>query len=131
MSENINSTRREQLLLGWRDPEYRAAFVDQHVNNSIAFQTRSNREQRGWLQEDLAKRLGKYQSWVSVLENPNYGKHSLGTLKAIARVFDCVLEVRFRPFSYLLDYLSSRSSGDLVAVSFDEDNFALKRDDSD
>jgi len=40
------------------------------------------------------------------LENPNYGKHSLTTLKKIAATCDVALVVWFIPFSRLLDWVT-------------------------
>jgi len=40
------------------------------------------------------------------LENPNYGKHSLSTLKKIAATCDVALVVWFIPFSRLLDWVT-------------------------
>jgi hypothetical protein len=56
----------------------------------------------------FADRLGiKYQNNVSArLENPNYGKHSLTTLKKIAATCDVALVVWFVPFSRLLDWVT-------------------------
>jgi hypothetical protein len=56
----------------------------------------------------FADKLGiKYQNNVSArLENPNYGKHSLTTLKRIAATCDVALVVWFIPFGRLLDWVT-------------------------
>jgi hypothetical protein len=56
----------------------------------------------------FAERLGiKYQNNVSArLENPNYGKHSLTTLKKIAATCDVALVVWFIPFGRLADWVT-------------------------
>lgn len=56
----------------------------------------------------FAEKLGiKHQNNVSArLENPNYGKHSLTTLKKIAATCDVALVVWFIPFSRLLDWVT-------------------------
>jgi transcriptional regulator with XRE-family HTH domain len=91
-----------------RSKEARARFVESHLDKSIAFQIRSLRDKEGWTQGVFAEKLGiKYQNNVSArLENPNYGKHSLTTLKKIAATCDVALVVWFIPFSRLLDWVT-------------------------
>ena len=89
-----------------RSKEARSRFVESHLDKSIAFQIRSLRDHHGWTQGVFAEKLGiKHQNNVSArLENPNYGKHSLSTLKKIAATCDVALVVWFIPFSRLLDW---------------------------
>ena len=91
-----------------RGSEARARFVESHLDKSIAFQIRSLRDHEGWTQGVFAEKLGiKHQNNVSArLENPNYGKHSLTTLKKIAATCDVALVVWFIPFSRLLDWVT-------------------------
>jgi transcriptional regulator with XRE-family HTH domain len=82
--------------------------VESHLDKSIAFQIRSLRDKEGWTQGAFAEKLGiKHPNNVSArLENPNYGKHSLTTLKKIAATCDVALVVWFVPFSRLLDWVT-------------------------
>jgi transcriptional regulator with XRE-family HTH domain len=91
-----------------RSKEARARFVESHLDKSIAFQIRSLRDKEQWTQAEFAQKLGiKHQNNVSArLENPNYGKHSLSTLKKIAATCDVALVVWFIPFSRLLDWVT-------------------------
>ncbi|HEV2987561.1 MAG TPA: helix-turn-helix transcriptional regulator [Candidatus Angelobacter sp.] len=86
----------------------RARFVESHVDKSVAFQIRSLRNREKWTQAQFAKKLGiKHQNNVSArLENPNYGKHTLTTLKKIAATCDVGLVVWFVPFSRLADWVT-------------------------
>jgi transcriptional regulator with XRE-family HTH domain len=61
-----------------------------------------------WTQAAFADKLGmKHPNNVSArLENPNYGKHTLTTLKKIAAACDVGLVVWFVPFSRLVDWVS-------------------------
>lgn len=68
------------------------------------------------------------QNAISRLENPNYGKPTITTLKRIATAFDVALVVRFVPISQLVDWVSGTPRIDLglnplaLAVpSFDEE----------
>jgi hypothetical protein len=56
----------------------------------------------------FADKLGiKYQNNISArLENPNYGKHSLTTLKKIATTCDVALVVWFIPFGRFLSWVT-------------------------
>jgi transcriptional regulator with XRE-family HTH domain len=78
------------------------------LDKSIAFQIRSLRDKKGWTQGTFAEKLGiKHQNNVSArLENPNYGKHSLTTLKKIAAACDVALVVWFIPFGRWLDWVT-------------------------
>jgi DNA-binding XRE family transcriptional regulator len=87
----------------WYDPEYRHGYVEAVVAEDIALQIRLNRERRGWSQKELADRLGTKQSAISRLESPAYGAQSIETLLKVAQAFDCGLELRLVPFSYLAD----------------------------
>lgn len=116
-------TRREQLVASLKDEEYRHALVDQHVASVLPFQLRAMREERGWTQQELGDRCGKKQEWISKLENPNYARFTLQTLKTLARAFDVALQVRFVGFGGLIDWFSNRRPGDLRVPSYSEDPF--------
>lgn len=78
------------------------------MNKSIAYQIRSLRDQEKWTQADFADKLGiKHPNNVSArLENPNYGKLTLSTLKQIAATCDVALVVWFVPFSRFLKWVT-------------------------
>src|SRR5215204_4920633 len=99
---NTTSARRQQIAASLQDKEYRDAFVAEHIDSGLAFQIRATRESRGWSQQELAQRAGMAQETISRLENPDYGKYTLTTLKRLAATFDMALVVRFAPFSELL-----------------------------
>ena len=91
-----------------RGREARARFVESHLNKSMAFQIRALRDSEKWTQGEFAAKLGmNHPNNVSArLENPNYGKHTLTTLKNIAATCDVGLVVWFVPFSRLVDWAS-------------------------
>jgi transcriptional regulator with XRE-family HTH domain len=100
---------------------YRHAYLAEHVRRGIAYQIRALRDQRGWKQGELSKRLDKSQSVVCRLEDPNYGKVTVQTLLEVASVFDVALEVRFVPYSTFLLNTRDVSSSAMHVASFDDE----------
>lgn len=91
------------------------------VEQGIAWQIRANRKDRGWTQEEFAERLGTYQSAVSRLEDPMYGKHTLETLVKVADVFDCALSVRLVSYSVLAVESSDLTPASMIAKPFGDE----------
>jgi transcriptional regulator with XRE-family HTH domain len=118
---STHMTRRQQLIASLQDEEYRHALVDQHIASLLPFQLRAMREQRGWTQQELGDRCGKKQEWISKLENPRYARFTLQTLRTLARAFDVALEVKFIPFSQMIDWFSARRPGDLRVPPYSDD----------
>lgn len=104
-----------------RGVDARARLVEAQINRGLAYQMRAMREARKWSQGDLAARVDMPQTAISRLESPSYGKPTITTLKRIARVYDVALDVRFVPFSQLIDRLSGTPRFDtgLSTESFD------------
>lgn len=114
-------TRREQIVASLQDKEYRDAFVEEHIDSGVAFQIRATREAQGWSQRELGRRAGMAQERVSVLEDPDYGRMSLSTLKRVASALDVALVVRFVPFSQLADWATELSAEALAVPNFARD----------
>lgn len=115
------SARREQIAASLLDKEYRDLFVTEEIDTGLPFQIRAIRQDRGWSQQELAERVGMTQEAISRLENLNYCKFTLGTLKRLASAFDVALVVRFEPFSRLVDWASNLSPDDLIVPDFTHD----------
>ena len=115
------SARREQIAASLRDKEYRDLFVEEEIDTGLPLQIRALRKDRGWSQKDLAQRVGMTQEGVSRLENLDYGKYTLTTLKRLASAFDVALVVRFEPFSRLVDWAVNLSPQDMEVPDFDHD----------
>jgi transcriptional regulator with XRE-family HTH domain len=97
---NINS-----LLMGeLQDKEYRDAYVASQVRISLPLQTRALRKGREWSQPDLAVAAGMTQPRISELETPGGRKLTIETLLRLASAFDVALQVRFVPYSELVDW---------------------------
>jgi transcriptional regulator with XRE-family HTH domain len=89
-----------------RGKKDRAKLVASNLDKGIAFQIRATRENRPWTQDDLAGAAGMGQNNISRLESPEYGKHTISSLKRIAEALDVALVVRFVHFSQYVDWLS-------------------------
>lgn len=100
---------------------YRDSYVAEHVRTGIAYQVRAMREARGWAQKKLAEILGKPQSVVSRLEDPDYGKLSVQSLLEIASAFDVALLVQFVSYPEFLRRTRDVSASVLNAESFNVD----------
>ncbi len=61
------------------------------------------------------------QTWVSKLENPDYGKMTVATLLRLADAFDTDLEIKFRPFTESVDTLTRQSEDYFTVPSFTEE----------
>lgn len=118
---STNSARRQQIAESLKDKEYRDLFVAEHIDSGISFQVRAIRQDRGWSQKELAGRVGMTQEGISRLENTDYGKFTLTTLKRLASAFDVALEVRFVPFSRVIDWSVNLSPADLAVPDFAHD----------
>jgi transcriptional regulator with XRE-family HTH domain len=67
-------------------------------------QLRALRTSRDWTQPRLAKESGMAQPRISELETPGERKPNIDTLLRIASAFDVALQVRFVPFSEIIDW---------------------------
>lgn len=116
------ASARVRLLSSLQDAEYRHEFVKERVRSSVALQIRALRKQRNDMtQKDLGDAIDMKQTWISKLENPEYGKMTVATLLRLAEAFDTDLEIKFRPFSRTLDELPSQRSNYFEVPSFEEE----------
>lgn len=102
----FSTLKRTILARLKRSKAARNSFVQSHLNKTIAYQIRALRDREELSQGALAERVGMNQNAISRLESPEYGKHTLTTLKRLASAFDVGLVVRFVPFSELADWAS-------------------------
>lgn len=116
MIANLSKRLFEKL----KSKSYREAYVAEHVRTGIAYQIRALRTQRGWSQKKLAEEMGKPQSVVSRLEDPDYGKVSVKTVLDGAAAFDVALLVQYVSFPEFLRRTRDVSPEALRVDSFDE-----------
>jgi transcriptional regulator with XRE-family HTH domain len=113
---------RTQLLSSFRDAGYRHDFVKERVRSSVALQIRALRNQRrNMTQKELGDVIGMAQTWVSKLENPEYGKMTVATLLRLSEAFDTDLEIKFRPFSKTLESLPGQGPEYFHVPTFEEE----------
>ena len=112
---------RDQVVTTLRDPQARKAFVAEEIASRLPMKIRSLRIAQGLSQQQLARRMGKKQTWVSKLEDPNYAGFSLRTLLEMACALEVGLEVDFVAFSRLLDRALNFSEADLHVPRFREE----------
>ena len=105
----------------WIDREYRHAYMESAVEQTIAWQIKINREKRRLKQSDLAAMVGTTQSAISRAEDEEYGGHNLGTLVKIANAFDCALVVKFVSYSQLAYDAFRLSEDEMYACSYDQE----------
>jgi transcriptional regulator with XRE-family HTH domain len=112
-----------KLLERLRRKPYREAYVSEHVRTGVSYQVRALRAARGWAQRTLAQKMGKPQSVVSRLENPDYGKLSLQTLLEVGAAFDVALLIQYVSFPEFIRRTRDVSPEAMQADSFDEKQF--------
>jgi len=115
------TSARQQVVTSLADKAYRDAWVEEDINQGVAFQIRAMREQRQWTQRQLGELTGQAQTTISQLEDPDYGGYTLKTLKRLASAFDVGLLARFVPFSELVDRTVRLSPEHLAVPSFADD----------
>lgn len=106
-----------------RRKPYREAYVEENVRTGIAYQIRALREKRGWSQKKFAEVLGKPQSVLSRIEDPDYGKLSVQTLLEVAAALDLALLVQFSDFPEFIQRMADVSPDGLNRQSFSPRQF--------
>ena len=117
----ISANDRREFLETIKDEEYRHEFAAENPGVALAFQINLIREARGWTQEELARRCDKAQETISRLEDPDYGRYTLKTLKQLAKAFDVALLVRFVSFGELAEWTVNLVSKRLTPPSYNEE----------
>ena len=118
--------KSQQIWSSLQDEEYRQEYAAD-VGTGLAFQIKLIREKNGWTQQALADRVGSHQPTIHQWENPDYGNHTLNSLKSLASAFDLGLMVKFVPFSELVYWNANLTPEKLAPLSFDEEAHAAEQ----
>jgi transcriptional regulator with XRE-family HTH domain len=128
---NIVSARHDLLENLKESSDYREAYVAESVYALLASQIRVLREQRAWSQKRLGREANMAQERISILEDPNSDtKPTLTTLLRIAAAYDVGLDVRFIPFSRVLDGSFNNNPESLGVPSFASEAMDIDQSDS-
>jgi transcriptional regulator with XRE-family HTH domain len=123
---NTSLVKRD-LLNSLKDREFREAFNEENVYTGICFQIRVLREQREKSQKQLGQLAEMAQERISILEDPNAEtKPTIATLLRLADACGVGLDVRFVPFSTVLDRSVHTDAKYLEVESFDKELPALE-----
>lgn len=114
----VVSRRLKSLAEKMQNKRYRHGYVAAHTRQVLAKQMR---EFRGDMpQTEFADHIGKRQTVVSRLENPNYVGWTLSTMFEIANKLDVAVLVRFADFPTFLRVTEDMSEQALHPRAYDQ-----------
>lgn len=117
----MSDKMRDRLRRMFRDRMYRRTYMDSFLNTVVAGQIKALREARGLSQKELGEKIKTKQSGISALENVNYSRWSLSTLRKLAEAFDVALVVKFVSFGEAINEVTAFDGSKLNQPSFEED----------
>lgn len=103
------------------DKAYRDAYVGSQIRMTLPLQIRGLREGFGWTQATFASEAHMAQPRISELETPGERRLTIETLLRLASAFDIALQVRFLPFSELVEWNEGLELNNLRIKSFSEE----------
>ncbi len=106
---------------------YRDAYVSSRVRSSVALQVRDNRKKQKLTQNQLAKLMGKSQSDVSHLENPDGDHVTVQSLLDAAAALNVALVIRFASYPDFLNLMSDMSPDALSVETINETIAGMSR----
>lgn len=76
-----------------KNPKFAKGFYEELEKTQLAIKIAEAREKRKMTQKQLAERVGTSQSVIARIENPNYDRFTIKTLRKIAKALDANLEI--------------------------------------
>jgi transcriptional regulator with XRE-family HTH domain len=104
----MNATS-DNLREDLKDPEIAEGYAESFLDSYIATQIKVLREQNKLSQAQLAEMIGTKQGAISRIEDVNYSKWNVTTLKKLARAFRLRLKVSFETYGTLIDEVENFS----------------------
>lgn len=92
---------------------YRDGYLETRVRNGVAAQVRALREKLGLSQTEFGKLIGKPQTVVSRLEDPDYGRVSIRSLLDVAEGANVALVIEFVSYP---EFLARTGDGSVAAM---------------
>ena len=118
---------KSSLVAELKEKGYCDAFVASQVRVGLPLQCRALRESRELTQPELAAAAGMTQPRISEIERPGERRLNIETLLRLASAYDVALQVRFVPFSRLVDDDDDIDLEHFNVVPFEQDLANLER----
>jgi transcriptional regulator with XRE-family HTH domain len=118
------SSRMKTISKLLESRENRESYIRAKLNHLIPSQIRALRLREEWTQKQLADESGMKQARISAVETPGVVNFSLETLIRLAAAYRVALQVRFVPYSAMIDW-EDKYSQDTFAVTPIEDDGEL------
>lgn len=115
------SARSELMSKLQQDVRLRAGYIRSKLNVLIPSQLRALRLKGNSTQQQLASEADMLQPRISAMERPGEVKFSLETLVRMAAAHKVGLQVKFVPFSEMLQWENGYSQDKFEVVRLDED----------
>jgi transcriptional regulator with XRE-family HTH domain len=109
----------DRLREDFKDEDVRYAYVEAHLNASLAAQIKALRG--SMTQGELASKSGTKQSGISRFENANHSEWKTETLRKLARAFGLRLRISFEEFGTLVPEIENFKGGVLTRRRFEDD----------
>jgi transcriptional regulator with XRE-family HTH domain len=116
------SVDEKELFEYLSNPNIRHLYLDSSIRQLLAMQLRTMREARGWSQTEVGEKAGGMkQSAIARLEDPQYSRMTLSTLRRLAKAFDVAVIARFAPFSEYISWTVQLDEQRLSPPSFNQE----------
>lgn len=116
---SASSHRLVELVRKLGNDAYRASYLATRLKTFLASQIRSLRGEAS--QAEFGKKLGKPQSVVSRLENPDYGNLSVQTLLEVADKLKLALIIQFIDWPTFLRFTEETTPASMTPAAFDQE----------